>query len=387
MTHIPQTDIDLWSDEVLLDPYPSFREIRNLGPVVYMTSMSMHAVSRYDDVRAGLRDWRRLTSAEGQAFNSLINEKTKENVLCVDPPRHDELRDVLWRGLSPGALHSYESYINELARRYVSEITVAGRFDAAELARRFPIEVVAHVVGLPDHVRDQLADWGISAFNSTGPWNPRAESSLISISEADSVISALTAQDMREGSIGRAIAEAAEKGEMSESERMEFLSDLTLPATDTTISAVGCVVSQLALNSDNWASFCRQPGNALSVVNEGLRFEAPLQAVTRVAREPFSVGGKHIEGGERVALLIGSANRDERHYPEPDVFDPFRDPRDHLSFGLGPHTCVGAALARLELQALCSAMAETLKTLDAGEPEYFVTNSGRRLARLEVAVS
>ncbi|MGH7624871.1 MAG: cytochrome P450, partial [Gemmatimonadaceae bacterium] len=180
---------------------------------------------------------------------------------------------------------------------------------------------------------------------------------------------------------------ARERGETSDSEALQLLFQYLGPAFETTINAIGNTLWLLARHPAQWQLLLRQPELIPSAINESLRLESPLQVWSRVAREDVAVGGAEIPAGTRVAMFLGAANRDERHYPDPEAFDVRRNPADHLAFGNGIHTCVGAPLARLEIGSILNAISGKVGEIKlAGDPVRQLNNTSRGFASLPVAI-
>jgi cytochrome P450 len=147
------------------------------------------------------------------------------------------------------------------------------------------------------------------------------------------------------------------------------------------------VLWQLAANRQEWDLVRSDPALVPSACNEALRFHAPIQMFTRVIRQDWTADGTSLQAGSRVLALFGSANRDERHYDDPDRFDVLRDSRDHLGFGHGIHSCVGAPLARLEIHSLLGALSRRVTRMEADEPAWRVGNLVRKLRSLPVSIA
>jgi cytochrome P450 len=165
------------------------------------------------------------------------------------------------------------------------------------------------------------------------------------------------------------------------------LHNFTKPSIDSTIAALATAIWQLSVSPQQWKLLRDDTTRAVAACNEALRFDAPVQMFTRVVQDECTIGGLTLRDGERVIMMFGSANRDERHYKDPDRFDLERNPTDHLAFGHGVHTCVGAPLARLEISKLLSAMAQRIQTLEAdNEPTWRIGNLVRQIETMTIAV-
>jgi cytochrome P450 len=386
---LPSSDVDLFSDEVLTNPYPQYRVLRDAGPAVFLSQLDMVALPRYAQVRAALLGWRTFSSADGVGFNDAANQLMGGNVLSKDPPEHDRLRAELVDRLSPRAIRPFAARIEAEAERLVAELVQRREFDGvADLARVFPSLVVTDLIGLTQEVRDNLIEWGDASFCCVGPLNARTEEAFSIVEQLFSVLASLTKDDLAPGSMGRSVFEAAERGDIDDDDVLQLLWDYTGPGIDTTISALSTLLWQFAQNPAQWDLVRADPALVPAACNEALRYDAPAQLFTRVARADWDADGTTIEAGQRVVVMYGSANRDERHYDDPDRFDIRRAPSDHLAFGFGIHSCVGANLARLEMHTLVSVLARRVSRIEAaGEPKRHLNNIVRGLASLPVTMS
>ncbi len=383
------SDLDLFSDESLTDPYPIYRQLRDKGAAVWIEPISCWALPRYDDVRSALRDWETYSSAQGVGINDDINQLSSGTVLASDPPLHDVLRSVLAERLSPRALRSLSASICAQADALVGALVDLGTFDAvADLARVFPPTIIADLVGLPHEIRPYLLDWGDAVFNTLGPLNERAVDVMPVVGDQFQWLYSLDGTELVEGSMGRAIFDAAAAGVISRESAPQLLSAYTSASMDTTVNAIGSAVALFAQNPEQWAALRADRSLISAAFNEVLRFESPLQMFTRVATRDLGLGGNHIASGDRLIMMYGSANRDERHFGETaDLFDITRDASDHLAFGSGLHACAGQGLARLEAHSVFNALADRVVsfTIEAA-PVRHLNNTVRGLRSLEVSV-
>ena len=386
VSSVPRTDIDIFGDDVLGDPYPHYKVLRDLGPVVYMEAHDIYAFARYDQVRASLLDWQTFTSAEGMGFNLALNQLTPGNVEASDPPEHDRLRAILMQWLSPRRVRAFADDIELRADRLVAELMERPVVDAVvDLARPFPSLVVTNLVGLSDALRDKLIDWGDATFQCCGPLNERAEAAFPILEDLFTDLMSITKDDLKEDSVGRAIFEAVDAGQVDEDDAFQLLWDYTGPSVDTTIGAIGNIIWQFAENPGQWDLVRQDPSLIPAAINEVLRYDAPLQVLSRLSKREWDAAGTPVPAGARVAVMFASANRDERHYPDPDRFDVRRNPQDHLGFGFGIHHCVGQSLARAEVHAVVQALAKRVRRIEsAGEPVRHLNNTMRTLKSLPV---
>ncbi len=383
----PSCGIDLWSDEVLLEPWEHYRTIRDLGPAVHLERYGLYAVGRYDGVRDVVRNWEAFTSAEGVAFNDLMNEAELGTSAGSDPPEHGVVRGLLSERLHLADVRALSGVLEARAKGLVAELVERGSFDAvADLARRYVTEVVGEIIGITGDVLERLAPAGSVFFDAVGPEGDRTYQAVPVALELLGEIGRLTKDDMTPGGVGWALFEAQERGEMPGEDPVIYIWNFVGPAFDTTINGIGSTLWLLARHPDQWAMVRDDPTLIPAAFNEALRLESPIQIWGRACRDGAEVGGVAIPPGSRIALLLGSANRDERHYPDPDVYRLERNPKDHVAFGQGIHTCLGASLARAEAQALIGAVTHQVRTLECGEPSREPRNTTRGLTRLPMSL-
>ena len=166
----PVSDVDVFSDEVVADPYPTYRALRDAGPAVRLTAYPIWVIARYADIRAALVDWESFTSAQGVALTDEMNAPMRGGVLASDPPEHDVLRSVLSEKLAPRALATLRADIAERADRLVADAVAMGSFDAVtDLCERLPVDVVADLIGLAPEGRERLLPGADATFASLGP--------------------------------------------------------------------------------------------------------------------------------------------------------------------------------------------------------------------------
>jgi cytochrome P450 len=384
----PSTDVDLWADEVLVDPYPVYADLRRLGPVVWMTKYDAFALPGYDEVRTVLQDWQHFTSARGVGMDDAMNAKSGRGILTTDPPLHDTRRRVLNAQLVPRAVEAHTGTITSRAEQLVGALVERGGFDAvADLAQPYSVGVVADLVGLPDEGREHLLERAAAAFNTFGPDNELLRSSMAGFRELfDYCIGFATPERLAPERWGREIYAAGARGDIEPEACPGLMLAYAWAGMDTTVNALSAAMWLFARHPDQWDLVRADPSLVPSAFNEVLRIEPPVQRFTRLATSPVTLGDVTLPEGARVAVLFGSANRDERHFDDPHRFDVTRNPVDHLSFGRGIHHCVGAGLARLEGHAVIAALAANVERFEITHASWRRNNALHGLARLDVLV-
>jgi cytochrome P450 len=386
---IPTSATDLFTDEVLDDPYPHLRALRDTGPVVRLEAHDLLAVTRYDDVRAVLDDDTTFVSGQGVALNDVINELGRGTTLMSDGDEHRTQREIIGRPLTPRALAELRPDAQAIADALVDRIVKRRAFDAVtDLAHVLPATWVPDLLGWPDEGREHLLDWAAAVFDAQGPLNERARAASSGVVELAAYAQMLSDAELPPDCFGARIQRAAAAGEI-EPERCPMLfTDYLAPSLDTTVSAIGNAMWLFATHPDQWQLLRDEPSQLKAAFNEVLRLESPISCFTRVAAEAAEVGGADVPAGARLLLSFASANRDERRWDDPERFDITRESAGQLAFGHGEHACIGMGLARLEGAAVLSALLERVATIElVGAPVRKPNNLIRSFASLPVRVT
>jgi cytochrome P450 len=381
---VPTSDLDLFADEVLLDPYPHYAELRELGGVVHLPANDVYALTRYDVIRGALGDPETFSSRT-IGFNPMVNEALQGTSVASDPPVHSALRATLTENLSPRALRGLKTTIDAKAAALVDDLVARGSFEAIDaLARAFPLEIVADLIGFPGHVRDNMLRWGQAAMQVLGPMNQRTAENFPIAGELYAWCSSVTAEDLAPGSVGRGIFDAEARGDIPPNTAGHIIHQYLGAGVDTTIAAIGNIVALFGTHPDQFDLVRKDRSLVPAAFAEVLRFWVPIHAWGRSVTRDVEIEGAAVPAGSQVAVLFGAGNRDPRHYENPDAFLVERNPVDHLSFGYGPHGCAGQGLARLEAHAVIEALAGRVRHLVVGEEVRVPSNTTRSIEELPV---
>jgi cytochrome P450 len=385
---IPTDDVDLFADDALAEPYEHYRRLRDLGPVVWLSAHDLYAVARYADVRSVLDNPEVFCSGQGVGFNDLINTVGLGTTLMSDGDQHRRLRSVILRPLTPKALAQLRPEAQALADQLADELVMRGTFDAvSDLAEVLPSNWVPELLGWPDDSRDRLIDWGSANFDALGPPNARTDAGGTGLMEMAMYAIHLAQTTLPEGSMAAGILDAAARGEIDAAQCPLAIIDYLAPSLDTTISALGNALWLFATHPDQWQLLRRDPDRVKHAFNEVLRIETPISSFTRVTTRAIEIDGVEVPAGARVMVSYASANRDERHWDEPDVFDITRNSAGHVAFGYGDHACAGMGLARLEGAAVLGALVERVERFElTASPVRKLNNLIRSFASLPTAV-
>lgn len=356
------------------DPYPVYKALRDSAPVYRNDEHGFFALSRYEDVQAANRDWQTYSYAHGVDIDELGELLQPGNFLDADPPSHAALRAVVKERFRVGGLReSLTSAIESETRRMLSELDESAEIDfATACAWELPIRIGSHLLGFPMSDCDHLRELADSAFMRI-PEGPTGSSA------AEQPVSQVRQyfeeqiQQRRERPLGDMLSEIAhaEVDGRSIGDAAAGLASLIFGGSvDTTALTMTNAVNLLATHPEQRAWLAQNPEFLGQAVEEVLRFESPIQVFKRTTTSPVELHGTEIPAGARVFLIYGSANRDERKIERADEFDPRRKVGRHLAFGEGIHHCLGAPLARLEVNIV-------VRTLLEIAPEYRVIGGER----------
>lgn len=366
---------DLYGQSALRDPYPTYRRLRNLAPAVWLRAQGMWAIAGFEDVRAALRASDVLVSGKGVAANDLMNGAVAPITLTSDGDTHQRRRGVLMQPVGPDPLKELRPRLEAEADRLVAGLATGEAFDAmGGFASHLPVTVVAELVGLKEGARQNMLGWAAAVFDLLGVLNLRGQAAIPQVMELARYAQALDRDQVEPGGWAARLFEAGDRGELSADEARNMVIDYVGPALDTTILATGQMLWRLATTPGAFDAVRADPGLIPGVVNEAVRMGSPIRGFTRYAATDYDAGGIVIPQGSRVLILFASANRDERRYPDPDTFDVRRNPRDHVGWGHGPHTCVGMHLARLEMEALLASLVRQVARIEVGRPRVAWNN-------------
>lgn len=361
--------------------------------MTYLTRYDVFALARYEQVHAALTDWQGFQSAAGVGLSNFRHEKPwrpPSLLLEADPPRHDAPRAVLSEVLGPRALRRLREAWLADAERLVDEVLGGGEFDAVTaLAEAFPLRVFPDAVGLGPEGRENLLPYGDHLFNAFGPVNDLVEKGQPRVAELSAWVNAQCARErLAPDGFGAQIWAAADRGDITREQAPLVVRSLLSAGVDTTVHGLAAVLYAFAVNPDQWRRLRENPALARTAFDEAVRWQSPVQTFFRTAVGDREIAGTAVKDGRKILMFLGAANRDPRRWDDPDAFDLSRDPSGHVGFGMGIHQCVGQHVARLESEALLTALARRVERLElAADPVRHHNNTLRAWKSLPVRVS
>jgi cytochrome P450 len=385
------------------DPYPVFNRIRERGPlqlpesdlVVFSSFADCDEVLRHpsscaDRLKSTAAQKAIADGAEPRPFGT-------PGFLFLDPPDHTRLRRLVSKAFSPKVVKSLESDITALVDGLLDKVEATGRFEViSDLAYPLPVAVICRLLGVP--IEDEpkfswassLLAQGLDPFvaftGQTQGFEERLEASLWLRGYLRDLLQqrrSQPAEDLMSGLI--AVEEAGDQ--LTEAEIVATCNLLLIAGHETTVNLIANATLAMLRHPAVWTDLARDPARASATVEETLRYDPPVQLVGRVAGADMSIGGVSVPKGDTMMLLLAAAHRDPATTDRPDEFDPDRAAVRHLAFGLGPHFCLGAPLARLEATvALAAATRRFPHAVLAKEPVYKPHVTLRGMAQLNVTI-
>lgn len=400
-------DERLSTPEFLEEPYPIYDQFREVAPVHWSEAWDCWLLTRYDDVNAMLRDAKHYSSVgtterflrqlPAEALRDLqpLYEHFTSGMVRLDPPEHTRIRSLTNRAFTPRVVEEIRPQIQHIVDELIDAFQAKGRFDLiSEFAYPLPAQAFAGLIGFPLEDCDRFKAWSveIAAFHGTGRADPVvARQSQKALLEARQWLSELAEdrrQNPREDLLTRFV-QAEEAGDrLSESEMFSTCVTFMIGGHETTTNLIGNGMLALLERPDQWELLRQQPDLIESAVEEMLRYDAPTQRAHRIAATDIELRGQTIRQGTFVQAVLGAANRDPEQFDRPNVFDITRQNNKHVSFGAGPHYCVGAPLSRLEAKIAIPALMQRLPNLRLAhdDPPQISTNNffrGRTRLALE----
>jgi cytochrome P450 len=335
----------VWTD----DPHPIYRVLREEHPVHYIEERDLWVLSRYDDIRAAVRDPRTWSSAQGVVPSGFIPENP--TLIVMDDPEHTTMRHAVSRAFTPRRIDALAPRILELARDLVDTFPAQGELDAFEaFTDPLPLLVMAELLGVDPDQREMFKRCGDAIVYASDNSPEVIRSAEAELTRYLSEVFAERRREPREDLISVLLHESPEGAALGERDLLGLCFLLLVAGTETTTSALGNALLLLDEYPEARRRLVEDPKLLPGACDEVLRFDSPVQGLSRVAACDVELHGRTIPKGARVHMLYAAANRDPRAFPEPEHFDIERRDNHHLGFGFGVHFCLGASLARLELR-------------------------------------
>lgn len=373
-------EFDPFSPAYFDDPYETYQRLRAEAPVFRSDRYGFYALSRYEDVVAAHKDWGTFSSAHGVDLATLSTDPeliaSLQSLIMMDPPAHDRFRSLVSRVFTPRAMQGMEPLVRRVVGTFLDAIGDRAEFDAVgDLSGPFPVEIISELLGVPPADRQRIRHWlDLMLHRDPGEMRPNQQGIEASINLGVYWLGLVESKRAQPGDdlTTRLIEVTVDRDDgtstaLDDREIAGFAGLLVGAGAETVTKLVGNAFVLFHRNPDQWAEVLDDPDLIPAAVEEILRFWPPSQYQGRFSKADSSFHGVTIPTGHPVLLLTGSATRDERFYEEPDVFDIDRPATQSLGFGLGVHSCLGAALARVESRVVLEAVVERWPTFEVDE--------------------
>jgi len=356
----PKVVFDPFSEEFFNSPFEIYRRMREDAPLYYDEKEDFYALTRHEDVAAGFKDFETYSSARGCDLAMVRKGIAAEqkSIIFMDPPEHRHMRSLLNKAFTPRAIQSQRETVTEVIEKYLSAVD-PDHFDVVQdFSGPFPVEVITTMMGVPEEYRQQVRHW-IDATLHREPGHIEVSEAGIQANIDTSMYYFTLVQERRETPqddfITRLIAAEipGEDGQPRKLDDIEITGFATLlggAGAETVTKLLGNAAVIFARNPDQWQKLQDDRSKIPAAVEELLRYEGPVQYNVRYTLKEAHVSGGVIPAGKPVFLIGAAANRDPDAFTDADTFDIERDQTEaqHLGLGYGIHSCLGAALARME---------------------------------------
>ena len=381
------------------NPYPFYRRLREADPV-HLSTFGTWILTRYDDAVMVLRDPRFGRETMGDLLEARVGGTEErpaytKSMLFRDPPDHTRLRSLVNRAFTPRVIETMRPHIQQIVDDLLDRVQGASSMDViTDLAYPLPVTVISEMLGVPAADRDIFKQWSADIARSLdaailpagSDVIPRGQEARAALGGYFRSLIAERRKDLRDDLLSGLI-EAEEHGDkLSEAELLSTCVLLLIAGHETTVNLIGNGMLALLQHPDQMRALREDPGLIQTGVEELLRYDAPVQRTGRVVAADVEIGGKAISRGSIVVAVLGAANRDPAHFPDPERLDVTRRENRHIAFGFGIHFCLGAPLARVEGQIAIGTLLRRLPRMElaSAAPEWRESSILRGLTTLPV---
>src|SRR5262245_57459656 len=354
------------------DPYPMFAMLRQSQPVMRAEFMNRVAyiLTKYDDCLAVLKDSETYSSRS----NAEVGKVMGRTVIEMDGKEHTRNRALVQRMFVPKALDGLEHDLQQILDGIIAQLTGDRADLVAQFTERFPVQVMAHMVGIPRDHYPQFQRWALDIVGFARDY-PRGHAAAAAVREYLLPVIAERRRRPTDDVIGTLVTGTVDGQGLSDEDVVSFLRLLIPAGAETTFRLIGNLLVALLTERTRWERVRADRSLVPWAIEETLRWETSVLMVSRQTNREVEFRGCSIPADQTLSVVVASANRDEEHYENPDVFDLDRRADDHLAFGFGRHHCIGYHLARLEARLALNAMLDRFPNvrLDPAAPPPTIT--------------
>lgn len=336
------------SDEWFLDPSPWYHMMLQRAPIFFEKGSNTWNVFRYADVERVLTQFNTFSSEFGGYGSEASEEATiMGSMLMTDPPLHTKLRNIVSKSFTPSSIALMEPRIREIATSLLKKFDSSNIDFVTEFSDPLPVTVIAEMLGIPTEDRKKFKRWSDNEISFTEESPVERRRLHTELVQYFAKIIEERKKNPRTDLISSIVTSEVDGMKLSETEAVSFCILLLIAGNETTTNLLGNAIRLFAKHGTMERLRVR-PGLVPSAVEEVLRYSSPVRGMFRVAVKDTEISGQNVKAGHSMMAWIGSANRDESKFPDPQKFDIERKPNPHIAFGHGIHMCLGAPLARVE---------------------------------------
>ncbi|WP_211748260.1 cytochrome P450 [Paenibacillus sp. Marseille-Q4541] len=327
-------------------PFHWFKENREVSPVMFDEQRNTWDIFRYEDIKNSLMNYK--------AFSS---ELLSLSIIGMDPPKHKLYRSIVSKAFTPKIVEEMAPMIEQVTNELLDSVLEEKKMDfIQDFAYPLPVIIISEMMGIPKEDRDQFKYWsdelirGIDIEHGEKPEDYKQMKAKISQEMSKYFINVIEVKRIHPGNdlVSALLAAKIDEHSLDFSEILQFCLLLLVAGNETTTNLLGNTMKCLLDIPGLQQQLHSEPALIPSTLEEVLRFRSPIQSLTRICKEDTVLSGQTIKAGDHLVLWLGSANRDEEQFEQPETFIPSRKPNQHMAFGMGPHFCLGAPLSRLE---------------------------------------
>ncbi len=355
--------INLLDPQFYVDPWETYRWLRANSPVHWDPVQKIWGISRHADIVEIEKNSRRYSSAQGSRPRA--DQSADTSMINKDDPEHQQQRMLVNRQFTPRAVKQLEDHVREVVTELIDGVIEHGHANAIrDLASALPAIMIGEKLGYPRELWPKVREWSETTMYlagqtpADGDYTPRDGATPMSVAVADFAMTTMgiiaqRRQERRDDLISKWIDAEIDGRPWTDAEILAECLLLLDGGAETTRTVLGSTIRELALQPDQRQKLIDDPSLlAGSAVEEFIRWVSPVLNMRRTVTESHELHGQRLEAGDEVLLMYASANRDERVFDDPDVFDVTRPVNHHVAFGFGTHFCLGASLARLEIRVM-----------------------------------
>jgi len=341
---------DPYAPGIDADPFPAYRVLRDEHPCFWSEEAGMWVLSRYDDILQALTNWRLYSSAKGNLIDELPN-RAGATLGTTDPPRHDRLRALIQKAVTRSALGHLVEPFRDICRSHLAPLREAARLDfVGDYASKVTVDLLFHLFALPPADRTAVRDRAVLMVQTDAATRRKAPEHIAAFEWMADYAERLVQERKRapgEDLLSSFITAEIDGEKLLDREVQLTVTTLIMAGIESLSGFLGMLGVNLADFPEARQALARDHALIPDAIEESLRFNTSAQRFKRCLTTDIALHGQQMKAGDFVMLAYGSANRDDRKFPDPDRYDIARKPRGHLGFGGGVHACLGSMIARM----------------------------------------